>query len=121
MDDEGYVYVVDRKKDMILTAGYNVYPAEIERVISGHPAVAMVGAGAKADPDKGEIAKAYVVLKPSETATTEEIQKHCREHLAAYKVPREVQFVPELPTTSTGKILMRKLYTLDDAGDATTQ
>lgn len=121
MDDEGYVYVVDRKKDMILTAGYNVYPAEIERVISGHPAVAMVGAGAKADPDKGEIAKAYVVLKPSETATTEEIQKHCREHLAAYKVPREVQFVPELPTTSTGKILRRELYTLDDAGDATTQ
>ena len=63
MDAEGYFYIVDRKKDMILTAGYNIYPAEIERVIAGHPSVAMVGVGAKPDATKGEIAKAYIVLK----------------------------------------------------------
>ncbi|MEE2996601.1 MAG: AMP-binding protein [Pseudomonadota bacterium] len=120
MDNEGYVFIVDRKKDMILTAGYNIYPAEIERVISSHAAVSMVGVGAKADTDKGEIAKAYVVLKPEAIATPEDIQKHCREHLAAYKVPREVQIVPDLPTTSTGKILRRELHTLEGKGAADT-
>lgn len=121
MDDDGYIFVVDRKKDMILTAGYNIYPAEIERVISGHPAVAMVGVGAKADDEKGEIAKAYVVLKPGAQATPDEIRKHCRDRLAAYKVPREVQIVPDLPTTSTGKILRRELHTLDDAEQAAAE
>jgi long-chain acyl-CoA synthetase len=113
MDAEGYFYIVDRKKDMILTAGYNVYPAEIERVIAGHPAVAMVGVGAKADPLKGEIAKAYVVLKPGRSATPDELGAFCRQHLAAYKVPREVQIVADLPTTSSGKIMRRQLHTLD--------
>ncbi|MEK9644702.1 MAG: AMP-binding protein [Alphaproteobacteria bacterium] len=117
-DDDGYFYVVDRKKDMILTAGYNIYPAEIERVISGHPAVAMVGVGARADAEKGEIAKAYVVLKPGQQATPEDILKHCRDHLAAYKVPREAQIVPDLPTTSTGKILRRELHTLEEGAAA---
>ena len=118
MDDERYIFMVDRKKDMILTAGYNIYPAEIERVISAHPAVAMVGVGGKADPEKGEIAKAYVVLKPDEQATPDDIRQHCRDHLAAYKVPREVQIVPDLPTTSTGKILRRELHTLEQSAAA---
>ena len=118
MDDERYIFMVDRKKDMILTAGYNIYPAEIERVISAHPAVAMVGVGGKADPEKGEIAKAYVVLKPDKQATPDDIRQHCREHLAAYKVPREVQIVPDLPTTSTGKILRRELHTLEQSAAA---
>ncbi len=113
MDADGYFYIVDRKKDMILTAGYNVYPAEIERVIAGHPAVAMVGVGAKPDATKGEIAKAYVVLKPGGSADAQSILDHCRGHLAAYKMPREVQFVPALPTTSSGKIMRRQLKTLD--------
>ena len=113
MDADGYFYIVDRKKDMILTAGYNIYPAEIERVIAGHPAVAMVGVGAKADPTKGEIAKAYIVLKPRANANASEVIEFCRKHLAAYKVPREVQFVPALPTTSSGKIMRRELKTLD--------
>ena len=113
MDADGYFYIVDRKKDMILTAGYNIYPAEIERVIAGHPAVAMVGVGAKADPTKGEIAKAYIVLKQRANANTSEVIEYCRKHLAAYKVPREVQFVPALPTTSSGKIMRRELKTLD--------
>ena len=113
MDDEGYVYIVDRKKDMILTAGYNIYPAEIERVISGHPAVALVGVGSKPDTEKGEIAKAYIVLKLDAAATEDEIAAFARKHLAAYKVPREVQFVDDLPKTSTGKIMRRELHTLD--------
>ncbi|MDJ0947435.1 MAG: long-chain fatty acid--CoA ligase [Alphaproteobacteria bacterium] len=113
-DEDGYVYIVDRKKDMILTAGYNIYPAELERVISGHPAVAMVGVGGLTDEVKGEIAKAYVVLKPGATATEEEVVAYCREHMAAYKVPRAVQFVEDLPKTSTGKIMRRQLKTLEN-------
>ncbi|MGA7489297.1 MAG: AMP-binding protein [Xanthobacteraceae bacterium] len=113
MDADGYFYVVDRKKDMILTAGYNIYPAEIERVICGHPSVAMVGVGAKPDPHKGEIAKAYIVLKAGAAADANGILDYCRQHLAAYKMPREVQFVPGLPTTSSGKIMRRELKTLD--------
>jgi long-chain acyl-CoA synthetase len=115
MDADGYFYIVDRKKDMILTAGYNIYPAEIERVIAGHPSVAMVGVGAKADPNKGEIAKAYIVLKAGASADANGVIDYCRQHLAAYKVPREVQFVPALPTTSSGKIMRRELKTLDQA------
>jgi long-chain acyl-CoA synthetase len=119
LDAEGYFYIVDRKKDMILTAGYNIYPAEIERVIVAHPSVAMVGVGAKPDPNKGEIAKAYIVLKAGAAADANSIFEHCRQHLAAYKMPREVQFVPALPTTSSGKIMRRELKTLDqDAAPA---
>jgi long-chain acyl-CoA synthetase len=113
MDAEGYFYIVDRKKDMILTAGYNIYPAEIERVIAGHPSVAMVGVGAKPDATKGEIAKAYIVLKSGADADADGILDYCRQHLAAYKMPREVQFVAALPTTSSGKIMRRQLKTLD--------
>ncbi len=112
-DEDGYVWIVDRRKDMILTAGYNVYPAELERVIAMHPAVALVAVGPQPDPMKGEIAKAYVVLKPGETADEESIVTHCRAHLAAYKVPRQVQFVDDVPKTSTGKIMRRELKTLD--------
>jgi long-chain acyl-CoA synthetase len=113
MDEDGYVYVVDRKKDMILTAGYNVYPAEIERVLGVHPAVAMVAVGPLRDEAKGELAKAYVVVKPDATATEAELIAFCRSELAAYKVPRAVQFVDDLPKTSTGKIMRRELRTLD--------
>jgi long-chain acyl-CoA synthetase len=113
MDAEGYIYIVDRKKDLIITGGFNVYPAELERVVSGHPAVAMVGVGPKQDDLKGEVAKAYVVLKPGATATADDILAYCREHLAAYKVPRSVQFVADLPKTSSGKIMRRELKTLD--------
>ena len=113
MDDDGYITIVDRKKDMILTAGYNVYPAEIERVVAGHPDVAMVAVGRQPDEIKGEIAKAYVVLKQGAGGDEESIVSHCREHLAAYKVPRAIQFVDDLPKTSTGKIMRRALSTLD--------
>ncbi|MDA7966040.1 long-chain-fatty-acid--CoA ligase [Ruegeria sp.] len=113
MDSDGCVYVVDRKKDMILTAGYNVYPAEIERVLAQHPAVAISAVGPVPDEQKGEIAKAYVVLKDGANAEADEIIAFCRETLAAYKVPRAVRFVDDLPKTSTGKIMRRELKTLD--------
>jgi long-chain acyl-CoA synthetase len=113
MDTQGYVFIVDRKKDLILTAGYNVYPAELERVIAAHPAVAIVAVGRKPDDIKGEVAKAYVVLRNGMTATEAEIIGFCKQHLAAYKAPRQVQFVVDVPKTSTGKILRRQLSQLD--------
>jgi long-chain acyl-CoA synthetase len=113
MDEQGQVFVVDRKKDMINTAGFKVFPAEIERVVAAHPAVAMVAVGGQPDALKGEIAKAYVVLKPGVTADADSILDLCRRELAAYKVPRAVQFVADLPKTSTGKVMRRQLKTLD--------
>jgi len=113
MDGDGYVFIVDRKKDMILTGGYNVYPAEIERVIAQHPAVALVAVGSLPDELKGEIAKAYVVARTGARVTEDEILMLCREHLAAYKLPRAIQFVDDLPRTSTGKIMRRMLRTLE--------
>jgi long-chain acyl-CoA synthetase len=114
MDEDGCVFIVDRKKDMILTAGYNVYPAEIERVVAGHQDVALVAVGSIPDAEKGELAKAYIVPKVGVTPSASAILDYCREHLAAYKVPRAVQFVDDLPKTSTGKVMRRELRTLDE-------
>ena len=116
MDKDGCVYIVDRKKDMIITGGYNVYPAEIERVLAANPKVALAAVGKQRDELKGEIAKAYVVLKEGAEATEEEIIAFCREELAAYKCPRKIQFVMDVPKTSTGKIMRRELSTLDSLG-----
>ena len=113
MDEDGCIFIVDRKKDMILTAGFNIYPAELERVIAGHPDVALVAVGSIPDAEKGELAKAYIVPKTNTTPDADEIISFSREHLAAYKVPRAVQFVDDLPKTSTGKVMRRKLRTLD--------
>ena len=114
MDADGYFTIVDRKKDMILTAGFNVYPAELERVLCMHPAVALAAVTGVPDQVKGELAKAYVVLKPAVGTTSEELVAHCREHLAAYKIPRAVQFVSHVPMTASGKIMRRLLTDLDD-------
>ena len=114
MDDDGYFTIVDRKTDMILTAGFNVYPAELERVLCMHPAVALAAVTGVSDDTKGELAKAYVVLKPDAIITAAELIAHCREHLAAYKIPRAVQFVDEVPITASGKIMRRLLVNLDD-------
>jgi long-chain acyl-CoA synthetase len=113
VDEHGYYRVVDRRKDMILTGGYNVYPAEIERVIAGCPGVALVAVGATTHDTMGEVAKAYVVLKDGAGLTEEELIAHCSERLASYKVPRQVRFVADLPKTSTGKLLRRELGKLD--------
>jgi long-chain acyl-CoA synthetase len=109
MDDSGHVFIVDRRKDMIITGGYNVYPAEIERVVSGHPAVALVAVGPLPDEVRGELACAYVVLKNGTSVTEEELITFTKEHLAPYKRPRLIKFVTSLPQTSTGKIMRRKL------------
>jgi long-chain acyl-CoA synthetase len=101
--------VVDRRKDMIITGGYNIYPAEIERVLAAHPAVAMVAAGPVPDSVKGELACAYVVLVNGASTSEEELIAFAGEHLAAYKRPRMVRFVDDLPKTSTGKIMRREL------------
>ncbi|MFY9972171.1 MAG: hypothetical protein WAK41_22460 [Roseiarcus sp.] len=113
MDEDGAVFIVDRKKDMINTGGFKVFPAEIERVIAAHASVAMVAVGGQPDELKGEIAKAYVVLKPGAPADAEGILALCRAELAAYKAPRAIQFVADLPKTSTGKIMRRELRKLD--------
>ncbi|GAA1960080.1 class I adenylate-forming enzyme family protein [Catenulispora subtropica] len=110
--DDGHYFVVDRRKDLIITGGYNVYPAEIERVVAAHPAVAMVAVGGVPDAVKGELARACVVLRPGHTVTGQEIIEYCRGHLAPYKLPRIVLFVDDLPKTSSGKIMRRELLKL---------
>ena len=118
VDEEGYYTIVDRIKDMILTAGYNIYPAELERVICAHPSVALAAVGRIQDTAKGELAKAFVVLKPGKDATGAEIAGFCRERLAAYKVPRAIQFVEAVPQTSSGKIMRRLLSEIDDGSQS---
>jgi len=108
-DKDGFIFIVDRKKDMIITAGYNVYPAELEQVIAMHPSVAMVAVAGTADEEKGEIAQAFVVPHRNAVLSEEDLIAHCRKHLASYKIPRKVIFVEDLPKNSTGKILRRSL------------
>lgn len=108
-DSDGYFRIVDRRKDLIITGGYNIYPAEVEQVLALHPAVAMSAVAPIADPVKGELAKAYIVLRPQHAADPAALEAHCRVYLAAYKVPRLFAFVDDLPMTSTGKIMRRSL------------
>lgn len=109
MDEDGYFYVVDRKKDMIIAGGFNIYPREIEEVLYEHPAIQEVVAAGIPDPYRGETVKAYVVLKEDKSCTEEELNEFARKHLAAYKVPRLYEFRAELPKTAVGKILRRAL------------
>lgn len=109
VDDDGYLYVVDRKQDLIITGGANIYPAEVEEVLYSHPKVAMAAVVGVPDPLKGELAKAFIILKKGETATEEEIIRFTRDRMAKYKAPRSVEFVESLPQGPTGKILKREL------------
>ncbi|MGD6957145.1 long-chain-fatty-acid--CoA ligase [Rossellomorea aquimaris] len=109
MDERGYFYVVDRKKDMIIAGGFNIYPREIEEVLYEHPAIQEVVAAGVPDEYRGETVKAYVVLKEGEVLTEEELNEFARKYLAAYKVPRIYEFRKELPKTAVGKILRRAL------------
>ncbi len=108
MDEDGYFRIVDRKKDMILVSGFNVYPNEIEDVVARHPKVLEVAAIGVPSEKSGEIVKVYVVKK-NKSLTEEEVIKHCRSELTGYKVPKEVAFIDDLPKTNVGKILRRKL------------
>jgi long-chain acyl-CoA synthetase len=110
MDQDGYVFLVDRKKDMLKTSGFQVWPREIEEVISTHPSVLEVGVAGIPDAVKGEVAKAWVVTKSDVPApTADEIRAYCRERLAPYKVPAHVEFRTSLPKTMVGKVLRRVL------------
>ena len=109
VDEDGYFYIVDRKKDLILTAGYNVYPREVEEVLYQHPKVLEAAVIGLPDKVRGEKVTAYVVLKPGEMGTAQEIRAFCRERLAHYKEPRAVHFRHELPKSIAGKVLRRAL------------
>jgi long-chain acyl-CoA synthetase len=109
LDEDGYVFIVDRKKDLIKTSGYQVWPREIEEVIASHPAVAEVAVAGLPDEVKGEIAKAWIIPRPGATVSGVEIRAHCRERLAPYKVPAEYEIVTELPKSQVGKVLRRML------------
>jgi long-chain acyl-CoA synthetase len=109
MDDDGYFSIVDRKKDMILVSGFNVYPTDIEQVLYRHPKIQKVAVAGVADDTTGEAVKAYVVLKEGETATREEIVVFARENLTGYRVPKLIEFRTSLPETLVGKVLRRKL------------
>ncbi|WP_082233650.1 AMP-binding protein [Halobacillus massiliensis] len=109
MDEEGYFYVVDRKKDMIIAGGYNIYPREVEEVLYEHEAVQEAVIIGVPDPYRGETVKAFIVKKPNSEITEEELNEFCRKNMAAYKVPRIYEFRAELPKTAVGKILRRTL------------
>ena len=109
MDEDGYLYIVDRKKDLIITGGFNIVPREVEEVLYMHPKVmdaCVVGIPHKL---RGELVKAYLVLKPGEEATISEIRTFCKQYLALYKVPKSVEFRPEIPKSQVGKVLRRLL------------
>jgi long-chain acyl-CoA synthetase len=109
MDEDGYLFIVDRKKDLIKPSGFQVWPREVEEVIASHPAVAEVGVAGVPDKLRGEVVKAWVVLREGQTTTAAEIRAYCRERLAAYKVPKHVEFRKDLPKTLVGKVLRREL------------
>ncbi|WP_172368957.1 long-chain-fatty-acid--CoA ligase [Sporosarcina jiandibaonis] len=109
MDEEGYFYIVDRKKDMIIAGGFNIYPREIEEILYEHDAILECVVAGIPDPYRGETVKAYIVLKEGASVTEEELDNYCRSQLAAFKVPRSYEFRKELPKTAVGKILRRTL------------
>jgi long-chain acyl-CoA synthetase len=109
MDEDGYLYIVDRKKDLIIASGYNIVPREVEEVLFMHPTVMEAVVAGVPDPRRGETVKAYLVLKPGESCTEEEIRNFCKQYLAPYKVPTQVEFRTELPKSIVGKVLRRLL------------
>ena len=117
-DEDGYLHIVDRKKDVIITGALNVYPKEVENILYRHPSVSEVAVVGMPDDEWGEIIRAVVVLKPGTTATEDELVRLCRDNLASYKKPRIVEFVDELPLSPVGKIMRRALVRdVQRAGD----
>jgi long-chain acyl-CoA synthetase len=108
-DEDGYYFIVDRKKELIIRGGYNVYPREIEEVLYEHPAVREAAVIGVPDETHGEEVAAAIGFKPGESATADEIREFVKERVAAYKYPRHIWFVDELPKTATGKILKREI------------
>jgi long-chain acyl-CoA synthetase len=114
-DEDGYLFIVDRKKDMIIAGGFNIYPREIDEVLFQHPKVLEAVSIGIPDPYRGETVKAFIVMKPGEKATEEEIINFCKEKLAAYKVPKSVEFRDSLPKSAIGKVLRKILRTEEEA------
>jgi long-chain acyl-CoA synthetase len=109
LDADGYLYVVDRKKDLIIRGGFNVYPRDVEDVLLAHPAVAQAGVVGRPDARLGEEVVAFAALRPGASASVDELIEHGREQLAANKYPREIRIVPALPLTSVGKLDRKRL------------
>ena len=109
MDEDGYIYLTSRKKDLIKPSGHQVWPREVEEVIATHPAIAEVGVAGIPDPKQGEAVKAWVVLREGKEITAEELRKFTREKLTGYKVPKFIEFRKALPKTMVGKVLRRVL------------
>jgi long-chain acyl-CoA synthetase len=111
LDADGFLSIVDRKKDMIVASGYNVYPNEIDDILFGHPKILEACCVGVPDEYRGETVKAFIVVRPGETLTAEEVIDFCKAKLAAYKVPRQIEFIAELPKSAVGKILRKDLRT----------
>ncbi len=111
LDEDGYLFLIDRKKDLIITSGYNVYPKEVENVLYNHSGVEEAAVIGQPDAARGELVKAVIVLKEGATVTEDTIREYCAGHLADYKTPRLIEFVDDLPRTASGKILKRALRT----------
>lgn len=114
-DEDGYIFLVDRTKDMIIASGYNIYPREIDEVLYRHPKVAEAAAVGVPDEYRGETIKAFITLQSGETATEEEIMEFCKDKLAAYKRPRMVEFHDSIPKSAVGKVLRKNLRAEEEA------
>ena len=114
-DEDGYLSIVDRKKDMVIAGGYNIYPVELDNVLFDHPKILEACTVGVPDEYRGETIKAFIVVKEGETLTEEEVTAYCKENLAAYKVPKLIEFIDELPKTAVGKILRRELRDMEIA------
>jgi len=112
-DEEGYLSITDRKKDVIIAGGFNIFPKEIDEILFGHPKVLEACCIGVADSYRGETVKAYIVLKPGESMDANELIAYCKEQMAPYKVPTHVEFIDELPKSAIGKILRRELREMD--------
>jgi long-chain acyl-CoA synthetase len=116
MNPEGWIFIVDRKKDMINASGYKVWPREVEDVLAEHPAVREAAVVGVPDEYRGETVKAFVSLHAGASASTDELIAHCKQRMAAYKYPRQIEIIDELPKTVTGKILRRELRPAQPTG-----
>ena len=111
-DEDGFYFIVDRIKDMIIRGGLNIYPREVETVMMKHPAISMAAVIGIPDEQMGEEVKAFVVLKENTSATEEELRQYTKDNIAAYKYPRVIEIIKALPTSATGKILKKELRKL---------
>lgn len=112
-DEDGYLSIVDRTKDMIIAGGYNIYPVELDDVLMGHDKILEACTIGLPHEYRGETVKAFIVTKEGETLTEEEVTHYCKENLAAYKVPKIIEFIDELPKSTVGKVLRRKLKEME--------